>query len=85
VIPSRQGEQVVADLQANRVRRERAMVELEQARAELARLLVVGRRKGLTIAEMARAAAVSRETAHKLLRTRTQTKPRRGERTSHAS
>jgi hypothetical protein len=57
-----------AELAANRERREAAAVETEAAREVLRALLVRGRALGAPIAAMARAAGISRETAHKLLR-----------------
>ena len=53
---------------ANRRRRVTAAKELDKARAELGRLLVRGKRAGLDVSAMARAAGVSRPTAHKALR-----------------
>jgi hypothetical protein len=52
----------------NRGLRESARLELEGEREVLRALLVRGRTAGLTVAAMARAAGISRETAHKLLR-----------------
>lgn len=52
----------------NRRLREAAQLELEGEREVLRALLVRGRAAGLTIVAMAQAAAISRETAHKLLR-----------------
>jgi hypothetical protein len=52
----------------NRGLREAAQLELEGEREVLRALLVRGRAAGLTIAGMSRAAGISRETAHKLLR-----------------
>jgi outer membrane protein TolC len=55
-------------LSKNRKRRTRAASELDEAREELRDLLGRGDKLGLPVAEMARIASVSRETAHKLLR-----------------
>jgi hypothetical protein len=58
-------DQVLATIAANRSKREAG----QRARAELPRLLARGRRiPGLTITEMARAAGISRQTAHELVR-----------------
>jgi DNA invertase Pin-like site-specific DNA recombinase len=69
---SRQRAEIDAALERNRKRRNRARYETDEAREELAELLA----RGLSlpwpfkIAEMARTADISRETAHKLLRRR---------------
>jgi hypothetical protein len=55
-------------LAANRERREAGALETAAAREMLRALLVRGRALGVPIAAMARAAGISRETAHKLLR-----------------
>lgn len=55
-------------LERNGRRRRRARSELDEARDELAQLLVDGLAAGLTVATMSRAAGVSRETTHALLR-----------------
>jgi uncharacterized membrane protein len=52
----------------NRSLREAAQLELEGEREVLRALLVRGRAAGVTVAAMARAAGISRETAHRLLR-----------------
>ena len=54
-------------LRKNRARRERVATELEASRRELQELLVRGDAPGV-IAEMARVAGISRETAYVLLR-----------------
>ena len=54
---------------ANCQRRYRAVLEVDRARQELERLLVTHRRR-CSVTEMAEAASISRETAHKLLRRR---------------
>jgi hypothetical protein len=64
----RQPAEIERALAYNRARREDARLELDAAREVLQALLVQGHRAGLTVAGMARAAGVSRETAHKLLR-----------------
>jgi Fic family protein len=58
-----------AKLRENRKRREKADRDLTAARRELQKLLVQGRKGGVDVAAMARAAGVSRDTAHRLLRT----------------
>jgi hypothetical protein len=65
-----QRQEVLDALDRNRKRRNRLEWEIDEARQELAQLLVRGASLpwALKIAEMARAAGVSRETAHKLLR-----------------
>jgi len=63
-----QRQAVLNELDANRKRRQKAEGVLEDAREELAEILVRGRSLALKIAPMARAAEISRETAHKLLR-----------------
>jgi hypothetical protein len=55
-------------LRANRRRREKAQADLSAARRELQKLLVQGRKRGADVAGMARAAGISRDTAHRLLR-----------------
>ena len=55
-------------LRANRKRREKAQADLSAARGELQKLLVQGRERGADVAGMARAAGISRDTAHRLLR-----------------
>jgi hypothetical protein len=55
-------------LHRNRQKRTRAEFALVEARDELATLLVEGAREGRKVAPMARAAGVSRETAHRLIR-----------------
>jgi FtsZ-binding cell division protein ZapB len=59
---------VIDALLDNRERREEVRREADDARQELKGLLVRGKADGLDVARMARAAGVSRETAHKLLR-----------------
>jgi AraC-like DNA-binding protein len=66
-------EQILSNLEANRERRERAGAELEAAREELGILLAEGygfRRWPITldVSEMARAAGISRDTAHRRLK-----------------
>lgn len=65
-----QRQDVLNALDANRKRRRKAEAALDDARDELTELLIRGKSLpwSLKIAEMARAADVSRETAHKLLR-----------------
>ncbi|MGH3032994.1 MAG: hypothetical protein ACRDON_00370 [Gaiellaceae bacterium] len=57
-----------AKLRANRKRREKAHAELTAGRRELQKLLAQGRKRGAEVAGMARAAGISRDTAHRLLR-----------------
>ncbi|MGH2715414.1 MAG: hypothetical protein ACRDM7_16285 [Thermoleophilaceae bacterium] len=57
-----------AKLRANRKRREKAYADLSAARSELQKLLTQGRKGGADVAGMARAAGISRDTAHRLLR-----------------
>jgi lambda repressor-like predicted transcriptional regulator len=56
------------ELERNRKRREAAEETLHVERERLTALLHRGKREGASIAALARAAGVSRETAHKLLR-----------------
>jgi hypothetical protein len=63
-------EEIERALTANRDRSDAATAELEAAREVLRALLVRGRALGVPVAVMARAAGISRETAHKLLRQR---------------
>lgn len=58
----------LADLTANKDRRDQASAELDAAREDLAGLLMRGRRLGLDVSEMALVAGVSRDTAHRRLR-----------------
>jgi hypothetical protein len=69
---SRQRAEIGAALDRNRQRRNRAQYETDEAREELAELLARGLSlpRPFKIAEMARTADISRETAHKLLRRR---------------
>jgi hypothetical protein len=48
--------------------RDEARLELEGEREVMTALLIRGRAAGLSVSAMARAAAISRETAHKILR-----------------
>jgi hypothetical protein len=59
---------ILEALHKNSQRRARAEWDLEQAREELRALLVTGKAQGAKVAPMARAACVSRDTAHTLLR-----------------
>jgi hypothetical protein len=61
-------EPILAALAANRKRRAAAERELQAGRAELGRLLSRGKHAGLDVSAMARAAGVSRATAHTALR-----------------
>jgi lambda repressor-like predicted transcriptional regulator len=60
---------IEAKLRENRKRREKAQGDLTAARRELQKLLARGRKNGVDVAAMARAAGVSRDTAHRLIRT----------------
>jgi hypothetical protein len=62
-------EKVLADLKANAARRAAADKEVRAARSELGRLLTRGKRAGIDVSTMARAAKTSRATAHTALRT----------------
>lgn len=55
-------------LAKNRVKRKAAETTVERLRDELATLLAEGRAARIPVAVMARAAGISRETTHKLLR-----------------
>jgi len=55
-------------LAKNSYRRDHAQRELDAAREELQALLVSGKANGWSVAEMARLAFISRDTAHRLLR-----------------
>jgi hypothetical protein len=70
-------EAILKALGRNRKRRDAAESELAAARDELRVLLVRGSRLELEVSAMARAAGISRETAHKALR---ETKKRRKKR-----
>jgi DNA-directed RNA polymerase specialized sigma24 family protein len=74
----RKPEEIERALAHNRRQREAAQLELEGEREVLQALLVRGRIAGLTVAAMARAAGISRETAHKLLRKARQPRTRGG-------
>lgn len=64
------GGEILARLKANAKQRQRAQVQLEATREELAELLAAGREAGFSVSDMAAFAQVSRETAHKALRER---------------
>jgi Fic family protein len=55
-------------LHENRERRALAQQKIQEIRVELRDLLVRGSKVGLNVAEMARLAGVSRDTAHRFLR-----------------
>jgi hypothetical protein len=55
-------------LDANRERRQTAAAEVAQAKLELRELLIRGQSAGMEIADMARRAGVSRDTAHRVLK-----------------
>jgi hypothetical protein len=55
-------------LEANADRRQRADDELRAARQELQELLLRGQAVGMQVAEMARKGAISRDTAHRILK-----------------
>ncbi len=58
----------MALLEANEERREKAAAEIRAARQELQELLLRGNAAGMQVAEMARKAAISRDTAHRILK-----------------
>jgi hypothetical protein len=60
---------IEAKLRENRKRREKADNDLRAARRELQKLLGQGRKSGVDVSAMAKAAGVSRDTAHRLIRT----------------
>ena len=66
--PDPQQRKLLAALERNRARRETAEAKLEATRAEMGELLIRGKAAGISVAALARAAGVSRETAHKVLR-----------------
>jgi predicted DNA-binding protein (UPF0251 family) len=59
---------VSALLEANEERREQASAEIRAAREELQELLRRGHAAGMQVAEMARKAGISRDTAHRTLK-----------------
>jgi len=59
---------VWALLEANEERREKAEAETRAARQELQELLLRGHAAGMQVAEMARKARISRDTAHRILK-----------------
>jgi uncharacterized membrane protein len=61
-------EEIVRAIAENRRVREEAQLELEGEREVMRALIIRGHAAGLTVSAMARAAGVSRETAHKILR-----------------
>jgi hypothetical protein len=64
----RDPEEIIRAIVENRRVRDEARLELEGEREVMAALLIRGRAAGLSVSAMARAAAISRETAHKILR-----------------
>jgi transcriptional regulator of acetoin/glycerol metabolism len=64
----RDPEEIIRAIAENRRVREEARLELEGEREVMAALLIRGRAAGLSVSAMARAAGISRETAHKILR-----------------
>lgn len=71
-------EEIMRAIAENKRVRDETKLELDAEREVLRALLVRGRAAGLKIAPMARAAGISRETAHKLLREATPAQKRRG-------
>jgi hypothetical protein len=65
--PWEERETIPAALRANRERREALEAELAATRAELADLLLRGRRVRLPLARMCRFAGIGRDQAYKLL------------------
>jgi DNA-binding phage protein len=61
-------EEIIRAIAYNRRVREEAQLELEGEREVMRALIIRGHAAGLTVSAMARAAGVSRETAHKALR-----------------
>jgi hypothetical protein len=59
---------VAALLEANCERRQSAAAEISAARAELQQLLLRGYESGMGVADMARRAQISRDTAHRILK-----------------
>jgi transcriptional regulator of acetoin/glycerol metabolism len=64
----RDPDEILRAIGENRRIREETQVELDAERDVMGALLIRGRAAGLTVSAMARAAGISRETAHKLLR-----------------
>jgi hypothetical protein len=64
----RDPEEIIRAIAENRRVREETQTELEAEREVMRALLIRGRHAGLSVSAMCRAAGISRETAHKLLR-----------------
>jgi hypothetical protein len=64
----RDPEEIIRAIVENRRVREETQSELDAEREVMRALLIRGRHAGLTVSAMCRAAGISRETAHKLLR-----------------
>lgn len=64
----RNPDEIMRAIVENRRVREEALLELEGEREVMRALLIRGRAAGLSVSAMARAAGISRETAHKILR-----------------
>lgn len=64
----RDPEEIIRAIGENRRVREEARLELEGEREVMRALLIRGRAAGLSVSAMSRAAGISRETAHKILR-----------------
>jgi hypothetical protein len=64
----RDPDEILRAIAENRRVRDEAELELEGERDAMRALLVRGRAVGLSVSAMARAAGISRETAHKILR-----------------
>jgi transcriptional regulator of acetoin/glycerol metabolism len=69
----------------NRARREELGREIDDARQELQGLLVRGKADGLEVAQMAREAGISRETAYKLMRQSDRASQRQSHRRARAA
>jgi AraC-like DNA-binding protein len=61
-------DEIIRAIGENRRAREEVQLELDGEREVMRALIVRGHAAGLTVSAMARAAGISRETAHKLLR-----------------
>jgi DNA-binding transcriptional MerR regulator len=78
--PGAERETVSARLRENKQRRALLEEKTAEIRAELRELLVRGSKLGFDVAEMARLAGVSRDTAHRYLREAGQLSSRRASR-----
>jgi transcriptional regulator of acetoin/glycerol metabolism len=78
----RNPEEIIRAIVENRRVREEARLELEGEREVMAALVIRGRAAGHSVSAMARAAGISRETAHKILREAGITPKKKGRRSS---